>query len=92
MYIGTGTTPFAKTTPIQAMPDDTGSLKFIISGIGSDSKEFLFTVNQTFVKVNSGIDGKPGKDGKDGKDIEYVFTRTITSAGPNIPQTTDAVP
>ena len=71
------------------MPGDTGSLKFIISGIGSDNKAFSFTTNQTFVKVNSGIDGKPGKDGKD---IEYVFTRTRTSAGPNIPQTTDAVP
>ena len=83
MYIGTGTTPFAKTNPIQAMPGDTGSLKFNISGIGSDNKAFSFTTNQTFVKVNSGMDGK---------DIEYVFTRTRTSVAPDIPQTTDAIP
>ena len=68
------------------MPGDTGSLKFNIRGIGSDNKEFSFTTNQTFVKVNSGIDGK------DGKDIEYVFTRTKTSVAPDIPTTTDALP
>ena len=65
------------------MPGDTGSLKFNISGIGSDDKAFSFTTNQTFVKVNSGIDGK---------DIEYVFTRTKTSVAPDLPQTTDAFP
>ena len=90
--IGTGTTPFAKTTPIQAMPGDTGSLKFNISGIGSDNNAFSFTTNQTFVKVNSGKDGKDGKDGEDGKDIEYVFTRTKTAAAPDLPQTSDTTP
>ena len=65
------------------MPGDTGSLKFNIRGIGSDNEEFSFTTNQTFVKVNSGMDGK---------DIEYVFTRTRTSVAPDIPLTTDAVP
>ena len=58
LHIGTGTTPFAKTTPIQDMPGNDGSLRFNISGIGSDNKAFSFTTNQTFVKVNSGHDGK----------------------------------
>lgn len=45
------------------MNDDTGIIKFTISGIGSDSKEFLFTVNQTFVKVSSGMAPRIGQNG-----------------------------
>lgn len=67
LYIENGTgadaIPFAKTTPIEAMDNDTGTIKFIISGIGSDSKEFLFTVNQTFVKVSSGMAPYIGSNG-----------------------------
>ena len=45
------------------MDDDTGTIKFTVSGIGSDSKEFLFTVNQTFVKVSSGMAPYIGSNG-----------------------------
>ena len=85
LSIGTGTTPFAKTTPIQAMPGDSGSLEFNISGRGSDNKAFSFTTNQTFVKVNSGHDGKGILEVQDFYGLSSSETSEPTEWFPSIP-------
>jgi hypothetical protein len=55
---------------------------FNITGIRLDGTTFSFSKNQTFVKVDSGVDGESS---------EYVFTRTTTDAAPLKPdsQNTD---
>ena len=85
LHIGTGTTPFAKTTPIQAMPGNTGSLEFNISGRRSDNKAFSFTTNQTFVKVNSGHDGRGISEIQDFYGLSSIETSEPTEWFSSIP-------
>jgi hypothetical protein len=66
---------FLRTTPITAIEQevDYGSILFNITGIRLDGTAFSFTRNQTFVKVDSGIDIEGG---------EYIYTRTTTDTAP----------
>ncbi len=75
---------FLKTTPITGINAEvnSGNILFNITGIRLDGTTFSFSKNQTFVKVDSGVDGESS---------EYVFTRTTTDAAPLKPdsQNTD---
>ncbi len=75
---------FLKTTPITGINAEvnSGNILFNITGIRLDGTTFSFSKNQTFVKVDSGVDGESS---------EYIFTRTTTDAAPLKPdsQNTD---
>jgi hypothetical protein len=70
---------FLKTTPITGINSsvDSANILFKIEGIRLDGTSFEFSKNQTFIKVDSGIDGNS---------TEYIYTRTTTDAAPLKPE------